>query len=228
MVESSHKRNPYIEGAALCAPFASWIILMTVLPQTAAAYAIRTAASAVVLAISALWYGKFCLGTTLKSLLIGIAAGIAVSVMWILPEVLNWSFYLKYLIWPIGEITQPPEQSPYDPSVCGNILTAAKIVGSAFVIAPAEEMFFRSFIYRQFQDEPFENCSITKFDAKAFLFSAVLFSLEHDRFAAAFICAGVYGILAIRLGLASAIAAHCTTNLLLGVWIVRTGQWQFW
>ena len=37
-----------------------------------------------------------------------------------------------------------------------------------------------------------------------------------------------YGLLAIRFGLKSAIAAHVTTNLVLAVFVIHKGAWQFW
>ena len=42
------------------------------------------------------------------------------------------------------------------------------------------------------------------------------------------ICGIAYGVLYLRRGLGAAIVAHVTTNLVLGLWVLKTGQWQFW
>ena len=55
-----------------------------------------------------------------------------------------------------------------------------------------------------------------------------LFAVEHDRWLVAAICGIAYGALYLRRGLGAAIVAHVTTNLVLGLWVLKTGQWQFW
>ena len=41
--------------------------------------------------------------------------------------------------------------------------------------------------------------------------------------------AGVlYGLLAIKKGLGASVVAHVTTNLALGLYVLQTGNWQFW
>jgi hypothetical protein len=55
-----------------------------------------------------------------------------------------------------------------------------------------------------------------------------LFTLEHDRPLAAAIAGAAYGLAAVRFGLASAIVAHITTNLLLAIYVIHQGAWAFW
>ena len=62
----------------------------------------------------------------------------------------------------------------------------------------------------------------------AFLWTVFLFTLEHDRPLAAALCAVVYGLLYLRCGLLAAIVAHVTTNLLLAIYVIHSGQWGFW
>ncbi len=112
--------------------------------------------------------------------------------------------------------------------VCGWPLTLAKLAGSAFVIAIVEELFFRSFLYRWLQNRDFASVPLSRFDLSAFMWTVFLFTLEHDRPLAAALCGVIYGFLAIRCGLLSAIIAHITTNLLLGVYVIVGGKWAFW
>ena len=203
-----------------------------VLPVTAWAYAVRTAATALV-GVWCLWYcrrGDRDADFSVKrpyQVATGLLAGILVTVLWIVPEISP--FYRTWFCWPIGSLpavsTDPP---PYAPAVCGWTLTIAKLVGSAFVIAPVEEVFFRSFLYRWLQKRDFLSPPLACFDLSAFLWMVFLFSLEHDRPLAAALAGAVYGLVAIRFGLASAIIAHVTTNLLLALHVIFSGAWAFW
>ncbi len=229
------------------APFATWIVLQTVLPATAWAYAVRTAVTAIV----GVYCWRFATGETpvvpmLKSagqsgetplparegracrnLAAGLLVGILVTVLWIVPEI--FSFYRTWFCWPLGSPPSVPDgPSPYDPAVCGWPLTVAKLVGSAFVIAPVEEVFFRSFLYRWLQKYDFRAVPLSRFDLSAFLWTIVLFMLEHDRPLAAALAGALYGFAAIRFGLAGAVTAHVTTNLLLALHVIFSRSWSFW
>ena len=217
------------------APFATWIALQTALPATAWAYAARTAATALV-GVFCLWQGgprsraAAPLGEAALSplrLFLGLLAGVLVTVLWIAPEFST--FYRTWFCWPIGSPPAAPTgPSPYEPSVCGWTLTLAKLVGSAFVIAPVEEVFFRSFLYRWLQKRDFLSVPLSRFNLSAFLWMVFLFTLEHNRPLAAAVAGAVYGLAAIRWGLASAIVAHVTTNLLLAIYVIHQNAWAFW
>lgn len=197
-------------------PFAAWMALMFALPPTAISYAIRAAATLVA--------GAACLAAmrwrahlpSTSRMAVGVLAGAAVCGAWIILPT-----------WPFPAPTAP-NPSPYAPTVCGWPLTIAKLIGSAFVIAPVEEVFFRSFLYRWLIRRDFRAVPPAYFDLSAFLWTVLLFTLEHDRPVAAALTGAIYGILAIRLGLGSAITAHVTTNLLLGLHVIYRNAWQFW
>ena len=223
------------------APFATWIALQTALPATAGAYAVRTVATALV-GVWCLWNVRSRSGKSAASpnaahlgeaalsplrLFLGLLIGVVVTVLWIAPECS--SFYRTWFCWPIGSLPPAPTApSPYAPSVCGWALTVAKLIGSAFVIAPVEEVFFRSFLYRWLQKRDFLSIPLSRFNLSAFLWMVFLFTLEHDRPLAAAMAGALYGLAAIRFGLASAIVAHVTTNLLLALYVINRGAWAFW
>lgn len=218
-------------AAAVCfaAPFAVWIALQTALPPTAPAYAFRSAAAALAGLISIfLMRGllpDFLRGFFRQSV-VGVLAGAAVSVLWIAPEYSSW--YQTWLVLPFGAPPAPASPSPYEPAVCGWPLTVAKLLGSAFVIAPAEEFFFRSFLYRRLQNRDFLSVPLSRFDLSAFLWSLALFTLEHNRPVVAALAGAAYAALAIRFGTASAVVAHITTNFALGLHVIVRNEWWFW
>ena len=207
-------------------PFATWIGLQTILPTTASAYAARTIATAVVGLICLAFHGKFLKVPKALNALIGLMVGLVVCALWIWPDSFSW--YRTWLCWPIGTPPAPPAASPYDPAFCGWTLTIVKLVGSAFVIASVEEVFFRSFLYRWLQNRNFAAVPLSRFDLSAFLWMVFLFTLEHDRPFAAAMAGALYGLLAIRWGLGAAIIAHVVTNLALGLHVIYHGAWAFW
>ncbi len=218
------------------APFAAWIALQTALPATAWAYAVRTVVTALV-GVWCLWgcrqrarrpLSQCATGETpVVPVAVGLLIGVLVTILWIAPECAT--FYRIWFCWPIGSIPiVTPDPSPYEPAVCGWTLTIAKLIGSAFVIAPVEEVFFRSFLYRWLQKRDFLSVPLSRFNLSAFVWMVFLFTLEHDRPLAAAVAGAAYGLAAVRFGLASAIVAHVTTNLLLALYVIHQGAWAFW
>ena len=216
------------DAVLYAAPFVTWIALQMLLPATAVGYAVRTAATTAV-ALACLKFLKAPKGPVpapLKTAIVGLIGGLIVCALWIAPEYSSW--YRTWLEMPIGEPPPAPAPSPYEPSVCGWPLTLVKLVGSAFVIAPVEEVFFRSFLYRRLQARDFRAVPLARFDLSSFLWMVFLFTLEHDRPVVAALAGAAYGLLAIRFGLGAAIVAHVVTNLALGLHVIYWGEWWFW
>ena len=204
----------------LIAPYAAWMALMAALPATASAYAIRTGVVAVMIG----WMlrgerRKLLLGephreyavsprsdfrSLASSLLPGLIAGILVFAIWIGPEQFDWAWYRKWCIIGEGGTQAVAEASA--------VMIAIRLIGSAFVISVAEELFFRKWLI----------------SFAGFWWMVALFAVEHDRWLVGAIAGATYGLLYLRKGLGAAIVAHATTNLVLGLWVLKTGQWQFW
>ena len=194
----------------LILPYAAWIALMTMAPSTAVWYAVRAAVSASLLAVPIYigFKGAGCrdfFGSVFRrSLLPGFGAGLLVFVIWILPEQFDLAWYREWFI--LGEGgTQAIAESDAG-------LIAVRLIGSAFIISVAEELFFRRFLI----------------GFAGFWWMVALFAVEHDRWLVGAVAGAVYGWLYLRRGLTSACIAHAVTNLVLGLWVLETGQWQFW
>ena len=204
------------------APFAAWILLMTLLPASAGSYALRSAC-AVALALPLLpRLLNQSKAVYARSLMFGVPAGLLVLVLWIAPERFEW--YREWMV--VGGMSAEP--SPYEPTLAGWPLVIAKLIGSAFVIAPIEELFFRNYLYRRLQDRQWQAVSPSRFDASAFFWTVALFALEHNRIVVAALAGAIYSAAAIRHGIGAAIVAHITTNFALGLWVICRGDWAFW
>ena len=197
------------KGFWLIAPFATWMALMAALPATATAYAVRTAVVALLLLCACCFKGPRSSFLTsgwesASPLLGGILVGLAVFVIWILPEQFDIPLYRRFCIIGEGGTQAVAEAS--------EAMIAVRLVGSAFVISVAEELFFRKWLI----------------GFAGFWPMVALFAVEHDRWLVGAIAGVAYGWLYLRKGLGAAIIAHATTNLVLGLWVIRSGQWQFW
>lgn len=196
------------EAVGLIAPYAAWMVLMSALPSTAAMYAVRTAVVALLLAAVLVWKwrdGGVCpVRLPCAPLAWGVATGLLVFVLWILPEQVDWPWYRTWCIVGEGGTRAVAEASA--------ALIALRLVGSAFVISVAEELFFRKWLI----------------GFAGFGWMVALFAVEHDRWLVGALAGAIYGWLYLRRGLGAAVVAHATTNLVLGLWVLRTGQWQFW
>lgn len=104
-----------------------------------------------------------------------------------------------------------------------------RIVGSTFVVPPLEEVFFRSWLYRYIANPDFQAVPLGRFLWLPFLATSIVFGLEHREWLAGIIAGFAYaGLVCWKKRLGDAITAHAVTNLLLGLWVVARGQWQYW
>lgn len=108
-------------------------------------------------------------------------------------------------------------------------MVAVRILGSSLVVAPLEEVFFRSFLYRWISNPDFEKEPLGKFGWLPFLVTSAIFAAEHHEWLAGLLCGFLYqGLVLRKKRLGDAILAHAITNALLGIWVVTQGAWKFW
>jgi hypothetical protein len=223
-------------AAAHAVPFAVWIAVLFLLDGPALspawAYALRTG-----LGLAALlwfrpwrWYEPF----RLRHVPLAVGVGVLVTAIWVagesrwVPDPLREA-YVKWAVLPLGKGREPLAALPYAPEVCGWPLTLVRLAGSAFVISFIEEFFFRGFLYRWMQGANFTQRDLGIFDPRVFLVVALVFGLEHPEWAAGIAAGLAYGWLAVHTrDIWAAGLAHAVTNLLLGLYVLATGSWQFW
>jgi CAAX prenyl protease-like protein len=108
-------------------------------------------------------------------------------------------------------------------------MVIVRIFGAAVVVPVMEELFWRSLIMRWLDDANFLALAARSVTLRSLLFSSLAFGFEHGQWAAGIIAGLAYGALYRASGrLWLPIVAHGLTNLLLGLWVVHTGQWHFW
>jgi hypothetical protein len=108
-------------------------------------------------------------------------------------------------------------------------LVVVRWIGATLVVPLMEELFWRSFLMRWLQDPEFESIPPHQVGLKALALSTLAFMLAHTLWLAAIVAGLVYAWLYIRTGkLWVPVIAHAVTNGALGLWVVSTGNWQFW
>ncbi len=223
------------------APFAAWVSMLAVEGEPAGwKYAVRTAVGVALLLGFRPW--RWHAKPRAHHAPLGVAAGLAIIVLWVLPEhdavrraapgfYDVWVRFCANTVYPggFGRLPEAMTVFPYAPQVCGWPLTLARLAGSSFVIALAEEFFFRGFLYRWLQGRNFLDVDPGHFDRLIFFVVAILFGLEHVQWFAGIVCGLLFGWLYLRTrNLWTAIYAHVAANLVLSVYVLATGQYKFW
>ena len=181
---------------------------MMALPAASWSYAVRTAVTALLLA--AFWWPS--IDRTVyrlarrdrkpwADLALGLGLGILVLLVWIAPD--GWGWYRRWCV--VG--------NPYGgENAAMDSLMWVRFLGSALVISAAEELFFRKWLI----------------GFAGFWWMVALFALEHNRWLVGAIAGVLYGFIYLKRGTFAAIVAHATTNLLLGLYVLQGGHWEFW
>jgi CAAX prenyl protease-like protein len=104
-----------------------------------------------------------------------------------------------------------------------------RLVGAVVTVPLAEELAFRGYLARRLVALDFARVPLEHLSWLAVLGSALAFGMLHHRIVAATLAGIAYGLVARRRGfLADAVVAHATTNALLAVWVLWTGNWSLW
>jgi CAAX prenyl protease-like protein len=220
------------------APFVGWLALMHFLDvkqlSPAMAYALRTVGCLALLLYFRPW--RWYAAPSLRHVPLALGIGVLVFVLWVAGES-AWAgrlpalqeLYLRWCVLPFGELREPITETPYAPAVCGWPLTAMRILGSGLVIAVIEEFFWRGFLYRWLLGLDFTRVDPGAFKPMPFVVVAVVFGAEHAEWLAGVVTGLLYGWLFVRTrDIWAAALAHVVTNLLLGLYVVHSGSYQFW
>ena len=167
-------------------------------------------------------YGELSSQTlpTLREALLAIAVGVAVFLLWVRLDA-PWMTITTGAVAPFVPLT-PDGRLDW-------MLIVPRLAGAALLVPVMEEIFWRSFLMRWIQHPVFESVAPARVGLKAVVLATFLFVLAHTLWLAAIVAGLAYAWLYIRTGkLWVAVIAHAVTNGVLGVWVLATGNWQFW
>lgn len=157
-------------------------------------------------------------GISIQNIILSLFFGAVVFVLWIN---LDMDFAVQ------------GESKSFDPNVLSGTFYYAFIIirltGAALIVPLFEELFWRSFILRYIINPDFTSIKIGAFSWPSLIVSSILFGLEHNLWLAGIVAGALYNILLYRTkNLYLCIVAHGITNLMLGIYVIKTGSWEFW
>ncbi len=162
---------------------------------------------------------KFADFKNLTHTVASVALGLVVFVLWINMD------------WGIATFGESKGFDPFliDDDTTRNLMIFSRILGAALVVPIMEELFWRSFMLRYIITADFTTVKIGTYTLTSFAICAVLFGLEHNLFLAGIMAGAAYSLLLYwTKSIYQCILAHAVTNLVLGIYVLQTGYWQFW
>jgi CAAX prenyl protease-like protein len=105
----------------------------------------------------------------------------------------------------------------------------ARIVGSSLTVPIAEELAFRGFLTRRLIASDISKVKPGTFTWTSFIVSSLAFGALHSRFLEGSLAGMLFAIAYYRRGsIGDACVAHATTNAMLSVEALITGDWTLW
>ncbi len=149
---------------------------------------------------------------------LAVGVGLAVYVLWVQ---MDWDWAIQ------GEMSG---YNPFDAGIAlGWGLAAIRLFGAAIIVPLMEELFWRSFLIRWIINQEFQKVALGTFTLGSFAATVVLFGLEHNLWLAGMMAGAIYnGLLYQTRRLWPCVVAHATTNLVLGLHVLMTQEWQWW
>lgn len=217
-------------------PFVAWLFFMQALGDPAGwKYAVRSGACLLLFLALKPWKWHYP-PLNWRHVPAAIGIGVVVFLFWIAPETDFLSrfetFHRAYLT--IGhqmpwELAPPLERVRYAPETDGWVFVFTRLMGSAVVIAVIEEFFWRSWLTRWVEKEDFLQTDPGKISNRALVIAALLFATVHVRWIAGLFCGLLYGAYYRKTKDIWAVGiAHGVTNLLLGLYVLWSGKYEFW
>ena len=142
---------------------------------------------------------------------------------------------LLFFIWIFSEGLYPQighsDFNPYDHAAGTSLylLILVRMSGAVLVVPLMEELFWRSFAMRFLIRTDFKEIPLGTFTWYSFIVVSVAFAFAHHRWLPGIVAGLIYGgVLIHSKTLFAPILSHAVTNLLLGIYVLRTEQWSFW
>jgi CAAX prenyl protease-like protein len=105
-----------------------------------------------------------------------------------------------------------------------------RLAGATLLVPVMEELFWRDFLWRMIMaPNDFKLAEVGEPDWKAWLVVSIIFCFVHPQWLTAIVWgAMIGGLLMLTRSLGACIIMHGVTNLLLGLYVLKTGKWYFW
>jgi uncharacterized protein len=158
---------------------------------------------------------------------LGLVVGVVGVIQWVgMEKLLLWA-------WPdyprAGGAVFVPHEHFTGPALW--LFVAVRLVGPTLVVPVMEELFWRDYLWRTLlAPNDFKLAKVGEWDAKVFVIVVFAFAGVHlQMWVTAIVWGLLIGWLLVRTkSLGACIVAHGVTNLLLGIYVLVTGDRMFW
>lgn len=158
-----------------------------------------------------------------------ILLGVAVFVIWIGPDML-WPHYRSF--WLFTNSVTGSVNSSVPAAVRSSVsFIFFRTFGCAILVPILEELFWRGWLTRWLIDgQDFRRVPLGAYTASSFWIGSVMFASEHGPFWDVGLIAGIaYNWWMCRnKSLADCTLTHAVTNGCLSIYVLVTGEWQYW
>jgi CAAX prenyl protease-like protein len=149
--------------------------------------------------------------------------------------IVQWVGMEKLLLY-IAPHYPRPEVEPYNPFLAIASpawrwsFIAVRLASATLLVPVMEELFWRDFAWRTLiAPVDFKLADVGEVDWKAILIVSLIFASVHVQWITALVWGIIIaGLLVLTRSLGACIIMHAVTNLLLGLYVLKTGDWYFW
>jgi CAAX prenyl protease-like protein len=162
---------------------------------------------------------------------IAITAGVLSAMLWVGGEYLLDQIHLggRFFVFPgVLEVKDPREGLT---ALSWASQVVLRLAVATITVPIVEEIFWRGFLLRAFINwDRFERVPLGTFAWRAFIGTALLSCLQHpDNWGVSILCWLAWnGLMYWKKSLLCLMITHGVTNLVLYLYVIRTGDWQFW
>ena len=167
---------------------------------------------------------------------LGALVGVVGIVQWVGMETLFMSSdYFKWtrMSFDVAEKVRADAFRPHDvmttPAVAWSWI-AVRLLGASLLVPVMEELFWRDFLWRSIASpNDFKLHQVGEYDTQAFWLVPLAFATVHPQWLTSIVWALMIAWLLVKTrSLGACIVAHGVTNFLLGIYVLKTGEWFLW
>jgi CAAX prenyl protease-like protein len=193
----------------------------------------------VTLALVGFWWRHYTFQPLgIRNVLLALVAGTVGIALWILPSWLYERGAVAQNEW-LGFVSRAGDHTSFDPSIWESSpgvywsVVGMRLLRMTVAVAFAEELFWRGFLWRIVSDpyRDFHKVPFAQPSWKALGAVVLLFTFSHgkpDWFAAVIYGLIISGLYRMTKSVGACVIAHAVSNLVLGIYVMKTRQWGFW
>lgn len=233
LTELTRRRPDFV----FMAPYLAYLLLLPLKDVVPAAYLPWATAARGILGLLVFWFLRRHFASLGKPYWpIAITAGVLTVVLWVggehlLNDVYVGSFNLggRFFVFPGVLDVKDPREGLTAFSWASQVVLRLAVATIAVPIV--EEIFWRGFLLRAFINwDRFERVPLGTFAWRAFIGTALLSCLQHpDNWGVSILCWLAWnGLMYWKKSLLCLMITHGVTNLVLYMYVIARGDWQFW